>query len=363
MEITILRNNLKERKTDAAMFISSEKINDVNIQYFTKFQKPSFSVLLIDQRKSVLITSSLDYDRALKEAKVDEIINLKDYDNSVLKVLKEKLKKGALIGVLESIFPYGLVKKLKGFKIKDISDIILEMRSVKKPREIRLIKKSCDIANKGIKFLEKNISRKITEKELSLILKDELIKKGADELAFPTIITSGKRSAYIHPYPSVSNNKLQRGLGLIDFGVRYKEYCSDVTLPFSIGKLSKKEKSIIETVQLAYKKSLENLAINISTHKLYEIAENIIKDSGYEFKHSLGHGLGLDVHDLPRLSQKPKTKEDLKNWKETKLKANMIFTIEPGIYVPRIGGCRIENDILLTKKDPKVLTKSIFLEF
>lgn len=83
----------------------------------------------------------------------------------------------------------------------------------------------------------------------------------------------------------------------------------------------------------------------------------MMKQNGFEFKHSLGHGLGLELHDLPSLSPKPKTEEELKDWKEVKVKKNMVFTIEPGLYIPGIGGCRLENDVLMTKT-PKILTKS-----
>ncbi len=224
-------------------------------------------------------------------------------------------------------------------------------------KEIERIKKSCRIANKGIKIIKKNLSRKITEKELALILEQELMRKGADELAFPTILTSGKRSAFIHPYPSVSDKKIQKGLGLVDFGVRYKGYCSDITVPFVIGKISEREEKIIQTVEEAHEKAIETLKIGMSTWKVHETIEEMIEENGFEFKHSLGHGLGLELHDLPSLSPKPESEEDLKDWEEVKLKENMVFTIEPGIYVPGIGGCRLENDVLMTKTS-KILTKS-----
>ena len=117
------------------------------------------------------------------------------------------------------------------------------------------------ISKGNIKVIKENLSTKITEKELSLILEQELIRKGGDELSFPMIITSGKRSCFIHPYPSVSEKKISKGLGLIDFGVRYKGYCSDVTVPFSIGELSKKQNSIVKTVKDAYNNAIKSIKI------------------------------------------------------------------------------------------------------
>jgi len=359
-KIEQFRDKLQEKNIDLALFLTSEPIYDVNIEYFTGLQQIrvySFCCLLITQDKITLIVSPLSYDQAMEEAEADEIINVASYDRSLTKVLKEKLKGIKSIGILEDILPYKFYRKFRNLKFQDISNVILELRKVKEPKEIERIKKACEIANHGIEFIRENLSKNFTDKEFGLTLEQELIRKGADELSFPIILTSGKRSAFVHPYPSFLDEKLHKGLGLIDFGVRYKGYCSDVTVPLVIGKISKKEEIIIQTVEKAYKRAIENLKLNVPTWEVHDKVEEMIKQRGFEFKHSLGHGLGLELHDLPSLSPKPKYEEELKNWKEVKLKENMVFTIEPGIYVPKIGGCRLENDILMTKK-PKILTKS-----
>ena len=358
------RNRLESRNVDVAIFLNSEPIHDVNIEYFTGFRQTrffSFSCLLITRQSSILIVSPLSYDRALDEAKVDEIVNLADYKRSLSLVLREKLKNVEKVGVIERIFPYKLYRKFRKLKFIDISDIILELRSVKEKKEIELIKKACRITNRGIKLIEEELSKNLTEKELALMLEQELLRRGADELSFPTIVTSGKRSAFIHPYPSFANERIQEGLGLIDFGVRYEGYCSDVTVPFSIGSLNEKQKKIVRAVEEAYKRGLEFLKINVPTWKVHEEVEKEIERNGFEFKHSSGHGLGLELHDLPSFSPKPKSREDLKEWKEIRLKENMVFTLEPGVYVQGVGGCRLENDIWLRRNGPKVLTKSKFI--
>jgi len=362
-KIEQFREELKKRNIDAALFLTSEPIHDVNIEYFTGFQQVrffSFSCLLISQNDSVLIISPLSYDQALMEAEVDEIVNLKDYSNSLTRILKEKIRHLKTVGIIERIFSHGLSKKFK-VEFKDISDIILEIRSVKEPKEIKRIEKACHITNQGIKFIERKLSQEMTEKEFALALQQKLIKKGADELAFPTIITSGNRSSFIHPYPSSTNKKIQNGLGLIDFGVRCKGYCSDVTVPFTVSKLSDKQKKMVKTVEKAYQKAINALKIDTPTWKVHDSAEKVIKKNGFEFKHSVGHGIGLDLHDLPNLSPKPKITEELKEWKEFKLKENMTFTIEPGVYELGIGGIRLENDVLL-KKEPVVLTDSKLIQ-
>ncbi len=366
MKLRQFQKELENQELDASIFLCSSPIHDSNIQYFAGFLQTrfwAFSCLIITPEKSVLIPSRLEYDRALEEANASEIINLKDYDNSLTRVLKEKLKNTKRIGVIERIFPYRLARKLKDKEFQDISEITEELKSIKTKKELELIKKSCKIANHGIKVIQENLSTKITEKELAITLEQELIREGANEIAFPTIVSSGKRSAYVHPEPSFSEKRIQEGLGLIDFGARHKGYCSDVTVPFSIGELTKNQEKMVETTQEAYQKSLESLKVENPTWEIYNIAEKVLENNGYEFKHSLGHGLGLDVHDSPNFSPKPTVEEELKDWEEVKLKENMVFTIEPGVYVPGIGGSRLENDILMTKKGPEILTKSRFLSF
>jgi Xaa-Pro aminopeptidase len=354
-------SKLEKNNIDVALFLTSEPIYDVNIEYFTGFQQTrffSFSCLLLNKEKSILIVSPLSYDQALEDAEADEIINLENYKHSLTKVLKEKLKKVKTVGILENIFPYKLFRKFKHLKFKDISNIILEIRSIKEPKEIERIERACHIANHGIKVIEGSLSKNITERELALILEQELIRKGADELAFPTIVTSGKRSAYIHPHPSFSDQKIQDGLGLVDFGARYKGYCSDVTVPFVSSKLSAEQERIVSTVEEAYKRTITHLKTGLKTWKIHDFVENFIERRGFKFKHSLGHGLGLELHDLPSLSAKPKAREELKGWKGTRIEENMVFTVEPGIYELGIGGCRLENDVLMKKKGPKILTDS-----
>lgn len=362
-KIEQLRNGLEKRKINGVLFLTSEPIHDVNIEYFTGFQQTrhfSFSCLLITQEEIVLTVSPLEYDRAIEEAEADEILNLEDYGHSLTKVLKEKLKGFKSIGILERIFPHKISRKFSKLKFQDISDTILDIRSIKERKEIERIERACRITDYGIKTIEENLSEKITEKELGLILEQELIRKGADELPFPTILTSGKRSAFIHPYPSFSDQKIQKGMGLIDFGVRYKGYCSDITVPFTVGKLSEKQERIVHAVEKAYQKAIESIKINVPTWMVHDQAENIMKKNAFKFKHSVGHGIGLDLHDLPSLSPKPKSKEELKDWEEIRLKENMVFTVEPGVYVPGVGGCRLENDVLMKRK-PRVLTNSSFI--
>ncbi len=347
-----LREKMREEKIDAVVFLSAEPIDDQNIYYFTGFEQErgnSFSCLLITQEETVLILSDLDYERATgKEA--DKVVRK---DKPLTKVLKEYIERNDVVGIVEGLMPYKVAKVFK--KVKDITSIVSEIRAIKDKKEIELLRKSCEIANKGIRFIKRNVCEGMREDELALELEREVMRRGAEGMAFPTIVVSSSRSWQIHPFPSFSKQRIGRGLGYVDFGVRYRGYCSDVTVPFSIGALNKEEEKIVETVVGAYEETLKVLKPNVEVSYLFKVAEGIIRKNGFELKHGLGHGLGLNVHDFPSLI--PSSKKSLE-----RIKRNMILTIEPGVYVKGVGGCRLENDFLITSKGYEVLTKSRFFK-
>lgn len=240
-------------------------------------------------------------------------------------------------------------------------------RMIKTKDEIRLLKKSAEIANSCIKIIRDSLKEEnITEKELARRIRKKLKEQGAHE-AFLTIVACGKRSAKVHAKPRTTN-KVISGIGLVDFGACYKGYRTDVTIPFIKGKVGKKERRIVNATLQAYNLAIKSIKIGKPCWKLYEKIENFLKKRGLGMKHSLGHGLGLKIHELPyigkprrkRLSKKKKRKWDM--LKKINFKPGMVFTIEPAVYVKGLGGCRIENDVLLTKRGPRILTKSRLIE-
>jgi Xaa-Pro dipeptidase len=151
----------------------------------------------------------------------------------------------------------------------------------------------------------------------------------------------------------------QPGLALIDFGVKHTDLTSDVTLPFVIGEMNKKMKTIVDTVQRAHNEAIAAITDSEYLHEVAKVAVNIIEDQGYHMPHSLGHGIGLTVHDSPMLRTEPTHESQMKTWVPTKIEEGMIVTIEPGIYEKDVGGFRLENDVLITKNGkPKILTNS-----
>lgn len=237
-------------------------------------------------------------------------------------------------------------------------------RMIKTPKEIKLIKKSAKISDSCIKLIGRELKKPdITEKQLARAI-DRNIRRQNAKPAFPTIVACGKRGVYIHAKPT---NKKIRGLGYTDFGARYKGYSTDITVPFVKGKIGKEEQKILDTTLLAYKTIIKSIKPDAYCWKLQDKFEKFLHTRRYKARHFLGHGIGLDIHGLPTIG-KPKSKRGKKlglrkkkKWehiKKLRFRPGMVFTIEPGIYVKGIGGCRIENDVLMTKRGPKVFTHS-----
>jgi len=179
------------------------------------------------------------------------------------------------------------------------------------------------------------------------------------------LVACGKRTAKIHPRPYASNKKI-KGLCYADFGAKYKGYCSDMTVPFIKGNVTKKEKRIARIVLNAHRLAIRSIKMNENCWKLFDKVNIYLKKNGFELMHGLGHGLGKIVHDDPSIIMPRKKKiKHPRRWQRIKkmvFQPSMVFTIEPGIYVKGLGGCRIENDILMTKDGPKILTNSKLIQ-
>jgi Xaa-Pro aminopeptidase len=240
------------------------------------------------------------------------------------------------------------------------------MGMVKNKREIELLKKSAQISNSCLPLIENLLNReKITEKEVARAIRRKIYSQGA-RLAFRTIVACGRRSAKIHPKPHATN-RIISGLGYVDFGASYKGYKTDVTVPFIKGNISKKEEKIVRSVLKAYDLAIRSIKIGLPCWKLHEKVDDFLKKKGFRLGHSLGHGLGRKIHELPTIGM-PRKKFDKKKklkWEKVKkirFQRGMVFTIEPGVYLKGMGGCRLENDLLLARKGSRILTHGRLIE-
>ena len=216
---------------------------------------------------------------------------------------------------------------------------IEDLRAVKDSSEIAMIRMAQSITDAAYQHILKTLTPSMTEVDVVLELEFFMRRAGAEGIAFPTIAVSGASSALPHGLPS--RNTLSRGFLTMDFGAMYGGYCSDMTRTVSLGKATQEMKRLYETVRHAQELGIEAIAAGIEGHLVDGAARSFIDSQGYAglFGHSFGHGVGLEIHEAPRLSSRS----------SIPLAAGNVVTAEPGIY--RIGeyGCRIENMGLVTE--------------
>lgn len=263
-----------------------------------------------------------------------------------------------------------LKKAVAPFNLSPTANLVEYKRVIKTPEELSFIQKACQIADLTFNHLLGFIKPGLTEKEVADEIEWFIRKKGAVDLSFDPIVAFGPNSAFPHYRPTHNSKLRTHNLVLLDFGAKVENYCSDMTRVIFLGKATGEQKKVYQTVLDAQKKAIESLNIlisqylNISARDIDCIARDYITSHGYPtIPHSLGHGVGLCEHELPRLS--PKSKDILK--------PGMVFSIEPGICLPaealseiegaKAGlpesfGIRIEDLVALTPSGPQILTKS-----
>jgi Xaa-Pro aminopeptidase len=240
------------------------------------------------------------------------------------------------------------------------------MGMIKTEKEIKLLKKSAQITDSCIKVIEDSLKGDITEIELRRRIRRKINSQGAT-IAFQTLVACGKRSSMIHPKPHATNT-LIRGIGYVDFGVSYKGYKTDITVPFVRGKVSKEERKVILLTLNAYDIGVSSIKIGKYCWEPFFKVNEYLKKNGFHMVYCLGHGLGMKVHEKPLIvmpRKKKLTKKGERIWgriKKIRFQKNMIFAIEPGIHVKGKYGCRIENDFLMTNRGAKALTHSRMIE-
>ncbi|MCD6371258.1 MAG: aminopeptidase P family protein [Candidatus Aenigmarchaeota archaeon] len=348
---------LEKFKLDGILLISRENLIDPNIRYFTNFAQEEGlgnCILIISKAGRKLIVKEDEETRGID---AEKIIRVKHFDINTWKKVIGKIKRvGVNYHCLSLKTGSFLVKKLK-LKLLDVSYELRKIRSVKTKKEIKIIREACKRTNKIIDIFEKKIvprikDGKITEWEVSSEI-ESLIRKMRANPAFKVLVVSGKRSKQIHTNPPSSFRKVKK-FGYIDFGIRYKGYCTDVTVPFVLRRLNKKEERMIEILLRTYEYVLNNLRPGMLDYEVFDLANNYLRKFGLKLKHGLGHGIGLEVHENPSFLPKNSRR------KIDKVENNMVFTIEPGIYLKNFG-LRIEDNFIVKGEKILPLTNSHFI--
>jgi len=298
-----------------------------------------------------LITSELESESAKKAA-----VNIKIYkNNDDLKIiLKNIISSNKSIGINFKKFLYKdflqIKKQFISSKFFDISESIDMIRLIKDEIEIKLIKKACRISDKAMEKIPQILHENMYEYELAAEINYLMQKNGADKPAFDTISSFGKNTA--EPHYTHGDTKLKRNdLVLCDFGACFKKYNSDITRTFIFGKANENQKNMYKIVLEANTIGRNMIKSGLKAGEIHKAVNSFINKSEFKgrFIHSTGHSLGLSVHD---------GSERIGFNSELILKKNMIFTIEPGVYIPGLGGVRIEDDVLIKSNGAEILTKS-----
>ncbi|WP_421077411.1 M24 family metallopeptidase [Methanothermococcus sp. Ax23] len=331
-------NYLSENNIKKAIVLKKENIN-----YFLEKYPPTFSVLVFDaeEDRAVLKVPKLEYRGALT------------YKNKYLDIeLFEKIEevfKGC-DGVEDSL-PLKFLKYLdKNYKL--ISDKIREMRAIKNDREIELIQKASKISDKAVEYATEfilNSDKPITENELAAEIEYIMKKEGSIKPSFDTIAISDKKTALPHGAPS---DAVIKNILLMDIGATYEGYCSDITRTVILNP-DERYRDIYNIVHNAKNEAEQYLKEGISVKELDSIARKSMGKYEKYFIHSLGHGVGVEVHEEPSVSSK--VKEDII------LKEGMVITIEPGIYLDDFG-IRIEDLYVVKKNGFKKLSNAKILD-
>ena len=230
------------------------------------------------------------------------------------------------------------------------TNYLLELRQIKDSSEIRTIQKACEIADEAFSEALKFIEPGRTEIEVANFLDFKMRDMGASGISFDTIVASGKRSSL--PHGVATHKMIEFGdVVTIDFGCYYEHYASDMTRTIFVGSVDDKMAEIYHTVQKANQLLIEQARSGMTYADYDRVPREVIETAGFGkyFTHGIGHGLGLDVHEIPYFSQA---------MLEPVLQSGMVVTDEPGIYLPEFGGVRIEDDLLITDNGCEVLTKA-----
>lgn len=363
MRLKKLQNEMIKKNIDIVLIFSLNEIFDKNLYYYTNFK--GIGVLCVLKDNYFLITPEMEYEKAKKSFnKVYKAEKKKRLLETLVFLLNnKKIKKNENEKIIIGIDMYNInvflfkkiikyFKRFEKIRVLDVNNLFNEIRIIKEEKEIEYIKKACSVSDLVYKKICNNFNFK-TENDLKKFIELE-IKKNNCELAFDPIVASSKNSSM--PHYNIEKNKkvkIKKGFLLLDFGAKYNDYCSDMTRMLYIGKPNNKEiedyKLVLKTIKECESFILKNKNFsNINTSKIYKKAIEILKDKAKYFTHSLGHGLGLDIHETPSLSEEDKTK----------LKENIVFTIEPGIYFNNKYGIRIEDTLVIKKNKLEILTKS-----
>lgn len=341
-----VRSFLREKNAEGIIVSSWQ-----NVLYLSGFTGYNDAVLLVTNKNAFIITDSRYYVQAEEQAPEFELVKGNAMSPDVMKKLLEEQYVSSVMYENKAISynDYFRYYEALGVKLKKADNLFGDMRLIKTPEEIMAVEKACDLASEALVKALPEIKAGKTEIEIAAALEYNMRVAGAEKTSFETIVASGARGAM--PHGTASKKVLEQGEGItIDFGAFFGGVCSDMTRTFFLGEPCPEMRKIYNVVLEAQTAAIEGYRPGMTGGDVDRIARDVIKDAGYGeyFGHGLGHGVGIDVHEVPNVSPKG----------STVLEPGMIFSIEPGIYVPDLGGVRIEDLVTIENGSLRILTKS-----
>ena len=350
-----LRERLERHKLDAHLVSSPETASPVNRRYLSGFTGTS-AYLMITHDDAVIATDFRYYEQARQQANGFRLHKAVGAMSSWLPALLEGLggKRLAFESSHVSYQTYRAMRKViadldeaKRPKLVPTTNLIEGLRVLKEPGELAALQKAIDLGDAAFEHVAQRVEPGWTEKQVAWEIEKYVREQGGDSLSFDTLVGAGERGSMPHCAPT--DRKLKKGEGVvIDMGVAIDGYVSDLTRTIFLGRPDDQFKRIYDVVLAAQQTASELVEAGMTGEQAHMLAHNVIDAAGHgdDFGHGLGHGVGLQVHEAPRLG---KTSPDV-------LADGMVFTIEPGIYVSGWGGVRIEDMVVLENGKARTLS-------
>ena len=342
-----LRQKIREKELDAFLLVNVEGSEQPNLRYLTGFTG-SFGILILAE-EALFITDP----RYTEQAKSEVDLPVLEVRGRWLPQVVEKLRQMGVkrVGIGSTRTTLHLFEELKkageGLEFVPVGAPVEELRRVKTEAEIQKIKQALELTEAGLEWILKRIRPGMTEKEVALELEFWYRKEGADDVAFELIVAAGPESAL--PHHRAGNHVLRKGeVVLFDIGAKVDGYCADITRVVALGEADPEVLRIYKLVLSANEVGIRAVRAGVSGKDVDSQARRLIEEAGYaeNFGHGLGHGLGLEVHEGPRLST---TSEDV-------LVPGNVVTVEPGVYFPGKFGIRIEDVVAVGEDGARTLS-------
>jgi|LGOV01.1.fsa_nt_gb Xaa-Pro aminopeptidase len=340
MVLEKLRKVISESSFEAILLSGSENPKAArNLYYVTKYTG-SYGFAIIGEDYQYFLSDFRYRDQIKKEVPDYTFVEI---EGSLIEALNKVVER-------ENIEKLGFDKKIRysdyelytqlDCELIPMINIVENLRISKSEDEIKLIKKACEITDQALKYVLNILKPGMVERDVEVLLKNKMIDLGADSTWERFIVASGVRGAM--PHGMASNKVIKEGeLVTFDIGCFYKGYSSDMTRTVAMGEISQELKNIYSVVFEAQARGVKSAKAGMTGKELDSVCRDYISKAGFGeyFKHGTGHGLGLDVHEQPRVSQA----------NESPLELGACVTVEPGVYITGLGGVRIEDDIILTE--------------